>query len=687
MTRRSATTRLLALPFLASALALTSPLPSASAAPADATATPAALPEVVVPGEPLPQPRTETLLAAGAKGFFHTTQDDTFAWTAYDTGATTVVGHYDETRPDPGLHGAGSDFTVDADPRQTGRTWKLQDMSTGAAATVDGPESAWIRGVYGDAVLTEGSATYPGPLRFLRPDGNGGTTVVSVTSWANAGLTPGSTQPLGGDAREAAFGLYFNDGYRIALADTHTGALRVSPLLPSPRTTGGCDNPLMAVDTTQLAWLGGDCKIHVLSRADLNAPDRTVPVDYYDQPRALGLSGDWVLTVNRSGYDQRDSDIPVQRELVATPVGGGDPVVVLSHASETIAQAPDGTALVEGGDTAADWTVRKVTATGGTAPTAVATEYRVAPEAYHLDSLDLSANTLISAEGGNYLGEGFYGRQGTLGDTPTVSARTPLGRDGYLRPHVSCGGGPAICTDMAGTGDGRVVHLNSSINSLSVRRGDKYQEIALDRAVRPREVVGASGRYVLLDTSYWPQSTLAVVDLDGSTPGTTVATASGNVGTIDDGRLITAGAKTGEVVVLDLATQQSRTLQTGRDCKITQLKSAGGWLYWNCWFDGATGSAGLLRPDGTSLPIEVPARAQGMGRGFLVYTPSDEGMSTVVDFHTGVPVTKPLNAHLPADQAFDYEWSADRFGGGLAYVDKYQNIHLVSVIAPDSASL
>ncbi|MEV7188622.1 hypothetical protein [Kitasatospora sp. NPDC093102] len=685
MTRRSATTRLLALPFLASALALAGPLPGASATPAGAD--PTALPEVVVPGEPLPQPRSETLLAAGAAGFFHTTQDDAFAWTAYDTGATTVVGHYDETRPDPGLRGAGSDFTVDADPRRAGTTWKLQDMSTGATATVNGPETAWIRGVYGDAVLTEGSATYPGPLNFLRPDGNGGTTVVPVTSWADAGLHPGSTAPLGGDAREAAFGLYFNDGYRIALADTHTGAVRVSPLLPSPRNTGGCDNPLTAVDTAQLAWLGGDCRIHVLSRADLNAPDRTVPVDYYAQPRAIGLSGDWVLTVGRSGYDQQDSDVPVQRELVATPVGGGDPVVLLSHASETIAQAPDGAAIVEGGDTAADWTVRKVTATGGAAPTTVATKYRVAPDAYHVDSLNLSAGTLISAEGGNYLGEGFYGRRGTLGDTPAVSARTPLGREGYQNPHLSCGGGPTICTDMAGTGDGRVVHLNSGYgNNLSVRRGDQYQEIALDKAVRPTEVVGASGRYVLLDTSYWPQSSLAVVDLDGSTPGATVATASGNIGTIDDGRLITPGAKTGEVVVLDLATQQSRTLQTGRDCKITQLKSAGGWLYWNCWFDGDTGSAGLLRPDGASSPIEVPARAQGMGKGFLVYTPGDEGVSSVVDFHTGVPVTKSLKAHLPSDYAFDYKWSADRFGGGLAYADKYQNIHLVSVIAPDPAS-
>ncbi|MFE5583801.1 hypothetical protein [Kitasatospora sp. NPDC056531] len=678
MTRRSTTARLLALPLLASALTLTGPLPTASAAPTGTTADPTALPEVVVPGEPLPQPRTETLLAAGAKGFLHTTQDDTFAWTTYDTGATSVVGPYDVGRPDPGLHGAGSDFTVDADPRQPGKTWKLQDMATGTATTLNGPETAWIRGVYGDAVLTEDLNTSATPKRFLRPDGNGGTSVVPITNWADAGLNPGSTEPLGGDAREAAFGLFVNDGYRIALADTHTGALRVSPPLPSPRMPQGCQSPAAAMDPTHIAWLGGDCKIHIFSRADLNAPEKTIPVSYNDQPAALGLSGDWVLTIKRAGYDNHDSAVPVQRELTATPIGGGDPVVVLSHASATIAQDPDGTAVVEGGDTAADWTVRKVTATAGTAPTTVATKYKVAPAAYNLDSLSLSANTLISAESGNSLGNGFYGRQVTLGSTPTISARRSLGKAGFVDSHISCGGSNS-CTAMSGTGDGRVVHLSS--NGMTVRQGEQTREIPLDKTPLHQGIVEAYGRYVLLDTSSYPQNSLAVLDIDGPTPGTPVATASTATGTIDNGQLITVGAKPGELVVLDLATQQSRTLQTGKACRISELRSAGGWLYWSCSFDTIK-SAGLLRPDGTSRPIEVPTLAAGMGNGFLVYPASGNGLSTVVDFHTGIPVTSTVNTQLSFANPFGTQWSADRFGGGLVYADKYQNLHLVSVIAP-----
>ncbi|WP_405361720.1 hypothetical protein OG535_28305 [Kitasatospora sp. NBC_00085] len=680
MNLRTTPARLLAMPLLASVLALAGPLPTATATPAAPSADPAALPELVVPGRPLPQPRTETLLAAGTKGFLHTTQDATFAWTAYDTGATTVVGAYDPGQTDPGLHGAGSDVTVDMDPRQPSKVWKLQDMASGSVTVLNTPDTASLRGVYGDAVLalTNSSASAGRSTVFLRADGKGGTSVLPVANGQDAGVEWGWTDYLGGDADEAALGTSVNGEYRIGLADTHTGAVRVSPPLPKPWGGDQICQALTAVDAAHIAWLGGDCKVHILSRADLNAPEKTIPVSYYDQPLALGLSGDWLLSVGRPPYDNHESAVPVERELKATPVGGGAPVSVLSHASPTIVQAPDGTALVEGGDTGADWTVRKVTAAGGAAPSTIPMNYKVMPESYRLDSLNLSANTLISAESGNSLGAGFYGQQVTLGSPSTMSARRSLGTTGFLDHSISCGGSDS-CTDMKGTGDGRVVHL--SIRGMIVRRGQEAREINLDTLPYREGIVVADGRFVLLDTSQYPGSSLAVLDIDSATPDTPIATASTAIGTIDGGRLLTPGSTPGEIVVRDLTTQQTRTLQTGKDCRITHLMSAGGWLYWDCSFDGPAGSAGLLRPDGTSRPIEVPARAVGMGNGFLVYAEFGAARSTVVDFHTGIPVTSSLKTRLSQSSLFN-PWSVDRFGGGLVYGDSHQNLHLVNVISP-----
>ncbi|AUY49307.1 hypothetical protein [Streptomyces sp. CB01881] len=687
MNRSTRAARLLLMPLLASALALADPLPAASAAPATPTTDPAFLPELVVPGQPLPQPRTETLLAAGAKGFLHTTQDATFAWTAYDTGATTVVGAYDVGRPDPGLHGAGSDVTIDTDPHQPSKVWKLRDMASGTVTTLNAPEAANLGGVYGDAVLADRYVPVPnagtvmlGSMAFLRATADGSTVSVPITGWPDSGVVPRSVSHMGGDAKEAALGFFDDAGkFRIALADTHTGALRVSPPVASARSASASwFAGAAAIDDSHVAWIGDDHNVHVLPRADLAAAESVIPFDPYDGASSIGLSGDWLLSVGRPPYDKHDSAVPTQRELKATPIGGGDPVTVMPHASPTIAQAPDGTALVEGGDTAADWTVRKVTAAGGAAPSAVAVNYKVAPDSYRLDSLNLSANVLSSAESGYVPSMGFYERRVTPGPSPTVSAPRSQGAADYLGPNISCGGSNALCTDMVGTGDGRVVHFSS--RGLVVRQDQNVREINTN-GVRIARIVEADGRFLLLDTSpalSWNPSSLAVLDIDNATSGTPVATASTGAGTIEGGRLFTAGSNPGEITVLDLANQQTRTVQTGRGCAVTDLKSARGWLYWSC---RAEGSAGLLRQDGTSRPIEVPARADGMGDGFLLYTNGGDNRSTVVDFHTGIPVTSSLKTRLNPSQLVN-PWSVDRFGGGLVYGDKHQNLHLVSVIAP-----
>ncbi|MFJ9846204.1 hypothetical protein ACIRYZ_38355, partial [Kitasatospora sp. NPDC101155] len=687
MSRSSRPARLLVLPLLASALALAGPLPAASAAPAAPTADPAFLPELVVPGQPLPQPRTEELLGAGTQGFLHSTRDDRYAWTRYDTGVTTYVSEFSSAYNfnTATWHGTSSDLIIKSVPRMDSLDWVLQDSAAGTTATVNSPRTDSPAGVYGDALLTQtlvpespGSSSLKiSGLTFRRADASGATVSVPVTGWPDASGAPGRIRFLGGDAKEAALG--FNDAagqFRIALADTHTGALRVSP--PEHATdpaVSSCPGA-SAVGTDRIAWIANDCNAHVLSRADLSATETMVPFGATNKPEALGLTGDWLLSVAHQDGGT-NSPTPGQKELKASLLtSSGTAVTLLSHASTTMVQAPDGSVVIEGGENSSDWRVRRVTGVGGAPASVATTGYRVEPDAYTIVTESLSENVLTTAESGSTVDQGFAQRQVTLGAAPAVGARTSIGTDLYPDPSQLCMAGSNRCNTMVGTGDGRVIHPGTRGTGLIVRQGRNAKAVPLPQGLPAANLTEASGRYVLVNTSTYQHPGQVVLDLDAPTPGTQVAATSSYVATVDAGTLYSPGANPGEITALDLATQQSRTVQTGKACPVTNLESSRGWLYWNC---GTQRLAGVLRP-ATGTAIDVASGAAAMGDGFLLYTDTNS-YSQVVDFHTGTPVTSNIKTNLRSDGLWG-PWSVDRFGSGLVYTDQLSNIHLISVTAP-----
>ncbi|MFB7614188.1 hypothetical protein, partial [Kitasatospora sp. NPDC056181] len=688
MNRSTRAARLLLMPLLASALALTGPLPAASAAPTAPTADPAFLPELVVPGQPLPQPRTEELIGAGATGFLHRTRDNRYAWTAYETGATVYTTEFSDTYRfnDPIWHGVGSDVIIKSVPRMDTLDWQLKDTAANTTVTVTSPRTDSPAGIYGDALLTQtfvpenpNSGTLKiSALTFRRADASGATVSVPVIGWPDASGAPGRIRFLGGDAREAALG--FNDAagkYRIALADTHTGALRVSPAVAATDSAISWCPGASAVGINRIAWVANDCNVHLLARADLAAVETVLPFGSAQKPEALGISGDWLLSVAHPDGSDANSPTPVQKELKASLIpSSGTTVTLMSHASPTMTQAPDGTVLVEGGDNSSDWRVRRITGVGNAPASVSATGYRVEPDAYKVVTLDLSENVLTTAEAGSAVGQGFEERQITLGGAPTVGARMPLGTDLYPYPSQLCMAGSDVCNTMVGTGDGRVVHPGAH-GGLVVRQGRTARAVNLPPGLPAQGLVEASGRYVLVNTSTYQHPGQLVVDLDSPVPGAQVATVSSYSATIDEVTLYSPGTNSGEITAFNLATRQTWTVQTGRTCAITRLKSSRGWLYWSC---DAQQLAGVLRPASGSV-IDVPSGAAAMGDGFLLYT--DLGSwSRVVDFHTGTPSTSKINANVRAD-GHSSPWSVDRFGSGLAFADELSNLHLVSVTAAD----
>ncbi|MEU6233367.1 hypothetical protein ABZ885_10050, partial [Kitasatospora sp. NPDC047058] len=674
--------------------------PAAAAAPAGPADTGAALPELVVPGQPLPTPRTEELLGAGEKGFLHTQPNGSFgstvAWTAYDTGATkTVTSDYFSSPRTIARYGAGADTAAVYATPYGESSWKLQDMATGATTVLNTAGPTFTEGLFGDSLLVSTSVpTAPGAstlklgsLAFLRDSGAGSTVTVPLTDWTAAGGLPQQIRILGGDAKEAAIG--FNDDagrFHIALADTHTGALKVTlPVAATNPAVSACVGPA-ALGRDRLAWMANDCKVHLLPRSDLNlASEIVVPFTYPNQPTAIGLTGDWLVTAFWPEYRDYSSDKPPHKELRAQSILGGSSVSLLPYASSTLVQAPDGSVLAEGGQDSRDWKVRKVFSPGEPAPTATATGYTVAPDVHTVVDFSLAAGALTSTETGSGPVDGFYQQDVTLGRQPATTPRRSLGPESaYTEADANCRY-EATCTRLVGTGDGRVVHYDRYIvpvtrtaeTAVFVRTGKDV------RVVRPEggmgSVVEAAGRYVLISNGISGTSR-GVIDVDSARPGEVIAGTVGiKAASVDGGALYAATAKQGEIVVTDLATrQQTRTLQTGATSDLTTVKAAHGWVYWS----SASGAAGVINlTTGATVPVRAGALEMGAGYLFYEYGPTS-GFSSLVTFESGTAVTHVLPLRLMSSTT-QVNWSADRFGGGFVYRDSSNNLHVLSVTAAD----
>jgi hypothetical protein len=362
-------------------------------------------------------------------------------------------------------------------------------------------------------------------------------------------------------------------------------------------------------------------------------------------------------------------------------VGGGTAQTLLAHSEFSYAIAPDGSVLVVGGTGAGDWAVRKVTAAPGANP--VLTTVRPLPPApATIYGMAYSAGQLLYLTNVTQTA-GVHSRTVGTGPTPALGAAT-LPWTTVLPVIRTCG--TVSCAPLTGLGTGGVATNEPGSSSIDALLPGPLAT-GVDGGANDVVVSDASDGYVLITSPGQHKQWVADlgIGINGSTQvsrATTAAALWGNIFWVPG----TAGK--GSVRPYNLAGRTfGSTFQTAATCAaFTELQADDRWLYWSC------GSTAGIYDWKTKKNIPVPAGTDTLlGDGYLVRHDKARGKLVLTDFHTGTAATRDL-ADLPAGAVADdrgVTWSVDKYGGGVAYLDADQRIHVLPLagIVPQNISL
>jgi len=663
---------------------------SAVAVPAAAADTPAQL-DITPNWRAVP--REDSLGSFGATGYVHSPEDadpsfgQEFEWTRFDTGETTLVGYGNGEDAAFGEFGAESDYVAH---HYLG--WiDIQNMADGTTHRLDIPHEDSFQGLVGSSVLVkdyaaDDSRTVDG-WYLLPADNPVADARTAVTGWPE-GIDLKYTRLVAGDAagvvvrfatteQKAESGLFD----RLGLIDPKTGQLR-----SFAADTGWSTSVAVAGD--DVAWVDTGRIAHVRSRADLDAPDRVFPFPADLDISKIGLLDGWVLA-----FTQADgTDAALKRSLVAVSVGQ-QWRTLLEKADKEAVQIVGGGVAVIGGTSSTDWYLQKATVGADGLPRLEKLR-RVAPVAAGIDAIALSAGTLSTVEKEGPQGAGFYNRALSPAQTP-ASASGPVwaGREsGRSYDYTTCG--QTACTQLYNSGDGRSVYQvrNYQTSTAQVeivgRRGPDRADRALTGDFDGR-LTDSFGRYAVYQSGrpagagmLVTDGRTIVVDLD---TGSVVDQRAQTGGTVWGSTLYTGTATAGTIARKDLATgKDAGTIDTGAPCVPVELQSAGPWLYWTCDQFGKHGVVNVT----TGEKIALPAGRGGLlGDGYFVnqrYTGS--GLRLTAFQSGGTAVTRDLGIPMSTDgsETRRRTWAVDRFGGGIAYVDKENVVHVVASGVPAS---
>ena len=641
-------------------------------------------------------PREDSLGSFGATGFVHSPEDadpsfgQEFQWTRLDTGQTTTLLGYGNNE-DAGFaeFGAESDYVAHHDLGSI----DIQNMADGTTHrfTVPYGSGDLFRGLLGSTVVvqdyTDNDLQTVDSWYLLPADNPVVDAKLTVTGWPE-GTDLKQVRLVAGDAREAVVRFATsaadaeNGRYdRLGLIDLETGRLRTLAA-----NTGW--SPYVALAGDDVLWIDSDRVAHLRSRTDLDAPERTFPV-----PSDLDISKIGLLDGQLLAFTQADgTDAALRRSLVALSFDGQRRTLLEKADKEAVQIAGGGVAVI-GGTSSADWYVQKVTVGGDGLPRLEKVQ-RLAPVAAGVDAIALSAGTLSTVEKEGPQGAGFYNRTLSPAQAPT-SASDPVyvGREsGRSYDYTVCG--QMACTQLLNSGDGRTVYqvrnYQSSPAQVEIvgRRGPDRADRALTGNFDGR-LTEATGRYAVYQSGRptvpgypVPDGTTIVVDLD---TGSVVDQRPETGATVWGGTLYAATATAGTVARKDLPTgKDAGTLDTGAPCVPVELQSAGPWLYWTC---EQFRQHGVINVD-TGEKIALPAGRGGLlGDGYFVNQRYTGSNLRLTEFQSGgTAVTRDLGIPMSTDgsETRRRTWAVDRFGGGIAYVDKENLVHVVPSGVPAS---
>ncbi|MET9576401.1 FG-GAP-like repeat-containing protein [Streptomyces massasporeus] len=706
---------------LTTALALSLPL---AAVPYSAVAEPqpgGTAGEFVLPAAPRAVPRATQILNAGTSGFLWAQEgDDRLLWTEYATGTTTALQQrldvpvqYDIDNGswtgaasfEPGYYGDGSD-TVALYSEEDAQVTLVQGAGTsGGTVVVPVPEGHTYRGTFGNTVLTSTSGVNGNPDAYQMARVRDGGTVVRTPV---TGLPDGASNVRveDGDARSVIV-RYELDGEE---SGTHWGIIELSLGL-----FGRLPDRVDAGDAWEVTGfrLGTDSILRLRSgrgKADLydrdksSAPVRTFDTGSLTYEAAYGIVGDKLLGLEPvAPGDNRYRGQPLW--ALSDRGTDTDMTKVMDPAAHGLVQAPDGSVLVAGaaqyverGDL--DWGIHRITRAGdGTVTRKRVAAVQSMPAQVH--GLSLGSGILTTAgnstlyEPGTIIGA-YRSTWFTTSGTPGVARATVdglvSGRDG------DCGPGATHCLPMLADGTGHHGRRNATESDVTMLRANGAADWGptLDTGDSSPQLKSLSGRYAVVDGA--SSGTQYIGEFTGEGK---VLRKRDRVAAAVWGDTLWSGAATGGKVTatrLPSGTEvESFTTRNG--CTPSDLQAVGRWVYWTCvdhWGD-VQGSGVYDRA--SKRTATAPASPVLLGDGYLVERvggiQSGSGLK-LLDLHNGLPSSGD-HTELPSRKLADWtdigqdrlraglNWTVDRFGGGVAYADREQRVHLVPTGVPASA--
>lgn len=652
-------------------------VPAALAAPAaaaDPVVIPPAMSNFVQPFNFAAVGRQRGADGAGAAGVFHRVSGPPsgYVWTRFSDGRIFPAGP-SGTAPVDKVHGTGTDTIV----YQRGNTFELRDMAAGTTRTLTLPDGLLFSGVFGRTVVAvriAPDATGDTPraadeahLLDVREDG-------TVRDRTVEGL-PADTRLLHADSAVAgdstSVALRYVSGGAATLALVDVAGARVDQRLGAGVKASG--NAFVLSPRHLLFYVVGSTgtTIGVLPRSDLGGTPRTItsvpPADRYFS--SLRVVGDWLI-------HNRGNNFP----LMATPLDGGAPRVLLKAAKKDIAAAEDGSAIVVGGASSQGddraWGAHRITEGPGGVPE-LERVIDLAPLPQKIQGIGLSGGRLTVADSQVSNVRRATVRTLSLSGTPSYGPQVPA----RITFHTECGPEDPDCHAMFGALDGGVTFLarrdgasgdevRSSEGSsfITGASGGTLTDADGEYAVYTNEAAGVQTVY----RAYGPEKILTRKP---------VASA------LWEQTLWSAAEKPGTVTETVLATGRTRqTVDLGTGCAPRELQALGRWLYWSC---GASGPAGVYDRT-TKKSVPVPADEALLGDGYLVRHDKAAGKLALSDLVTGIRTgTAPerVVGELPATENAQRRvaWTVDKRGGNVAYVDAGQRIHVVPTGVPAQA--
>ncbi|TXS42145.1 ATP/GTP-binding protein [Streptomyces sp. uw30] len=707
---------------LATALTLSLPLAGVPSSAAAAPQSAAAAGEFVLPAAPRAVPRATQILNAGTSGFLWAQEgDDRLLWTDYATGTTTALeqrldvpvqydidsGYFREAASfQPGYYGDGSD-TVALYSEEDSQVTLLQGAGTsGGTTVVPVPEYHAYRGTFGNTVLTSTSGFNgnPNAYQLWRVEDGGGAGQTPVT-----GLPDGAGNIVveDGDARSVILRYDTDDDSwgHWGIVDLATGEFSALPDRINPEDGWEVTGFRLGADSV-LRLRSGRGKADLYDRDDLSASPRTFDTGALTYQAAYGIVGDKLLGLEPvAPGDNRYRGQP----LWALTSDGTDTDLtkVMDPAAHGIVQAPDGSVLVAGAEQYVergdlDWGMYRIarTADGSVTRSRLAA---VQPMPAQINGLSLGNGILTTADNSTLYEPGtiigayrstWLTTSGTPGVTKTTVDGLVSGRDG------DCTAGATRCIRMFADGTGHHGRRDATESGLTMLRanGATTWGPTLDTGDDSPQLKDLSGRYAVVDGASSGDQYIGEFP-DGSAGK--VMQERDRVAAAVWGNTLWSGAATGgKVTATRLPSGTAvESFTTRNGCTPSDLQAVGRWVYWTCedaWGD-VQGSGVYDRV--AKRTATAPAGRVLLGDGYLVERvggiQSGSGL-ILIDLHNGLPASGN-HTDLPSRKLAGWTdlgrdnlgvgttWTVDRFGGGVAYADREQRVHLLPTGVPASA--